>query len=324
MRRNGHFAHPFADGDVWVNLGCWWHGRLPEAMAAIRAAGVDVHSHVLIHDCVPLLFPEFCPRDMTADWNDAAPALVAGTRTFLTYSENTGRDVLEALLPESAGVKTDIRRIRLGDAFQPEAWDARAASAIRAKLGLVGDYIPIVGTIEARKGHALALRAWRTMHRRRIREQLPPLPRLVFVGKWGWKTTDLQEQIRDSEHLDGDLMVLENLPDAALDAVYRGALFTLFPSLYEGWGLPVRESHAYGKICVAAANSSITEAGGDLAIYFENDCQGSLVAAVEALLADPAAREAREARIRAEFTPVGWDESWRDLVAAVRSHKAVG
>jgi glycosyltransferase involved in cell wall biosynthesis len=312
--QTGAYWHPFAAGDS-----CWWHGNLPDAIAAIRAGGTDVASYVLIHDCMPLIFPEFFPPDMVRDWRESRTAIGAGTKVFLAYSENTRRDMAEVLLNGAQGT-TPTGRIRLGETALAVNRSEQESAAVRARLGLDEPYVLIVGTMEVRKNHALALRAWRTLLRRKANA----LPKLVFVGKWGWKTRDLREQIRDSDGLSGRVLVLESLSDAELDAVYRGALFTLCPSLYEGWGLPLRESHAYGKVCVAARNSALTEAGGDLAIYFTNDCQEALVAAVEPLLADPDLRRAREAKILSDFAPVSWDDTWRDLAAEISQREGGG
>lgn len=310
-------SHPFAPGDSWINLGCWWHSRLPEAISAIRAQNGAILSHVLIHDCIPLAFPEFFPPEMVQDWRRSRTALAESTDIFLTYSANTQRDVEQEFLG-GGEYKADFARITLGDMPQGMVRSQVKSEAVLARLGLDQPYVLMVGTIEVRKNHALAVRAWRTMMRRGA----DPLPKLVFVGKWGWKIRDLRDQLRDSDNLAGHVQVLENLSDSELAAVYHGALVTLFASLYEGWGLPVRESHAHGKICVAAANSAIVEAGGDLAIYFTNDCQQSLVETVESLIRDPDRRRRHEARIAAEFSPVTWDVAWRDLASAIGRHEA--
>ena len=201
--RSGKFWHPFSPGDVWINLGCWWHGNLPDAMAAIRKGGTDVASYVLIHDCMPLIFPEYFPSDMTGDWRESQAAIVAGTQVFLTYSENTRRDVAEVLL-NGAQATTPLGRIRLGETPLATRRSEQEIAAVRARLGLNEPYVLIVGTIEVRKNHALALRAWRSLQRRKTQA----LPKLVFVGKWGWKTRDLREQIRDSDGLSGRVQVL--------------------------------------------------------------------------------------------------------------------
>jgi glycosyltransferase involved in cell wall biosynthesis len=103
------------------------------------------------------------------------------------------------------------------------------------------------------------------------------------------------------------------LSDAELRQVYRSSLFTVFPSLCEGWGLPIAESLVHGKFCVASDRTSIPEVGGDLVDYFDPSNETDALAKIERLLLEPAYLMAREARLRAEYRP----RSWADCVHAL-------
>jgi glycosyltransferase involved in cell wall biosynthesis len=80
-------------------------------------------------------------------------------------------------------------------------------------------------------------------------------------------------------------------------------LLTIFPSLAEGWGLPVAESLAHGKFCVASNRTSIPEVGGDLIDYFDPADEDQVVAKIERVLFEPGYLAAREARLRTEYRP---------------------
>ena len=110
---------------------------------------------------------------------------------------------------------------------------------------------------------------------------------------------------------------VEDPSDADLTALYRGCLFTVFPSLYEGWGLPVTESLAFGKPCVVAAVASLPEAGGDLARYFDPDNLHDAVGVIRAVLQDRPGLAAWEARVRREFRPVPWSASAEAVLRAL-------
>lgn len=181
------------------------------------------------------------------------------------------------------------------------------------RLGLVRPYVLSVGTIEVRKNHALAVRAWRELLDRHGKG----VPDLVLCGRWGWRTDDLRSGLDASDYLDGHVKVLSDLSDEDLAAVYRGARFTVFPSLYEGWGLPVVESHAHGKVCVASDSSSIPEAAGGLALLFENDNRPSLIDTVERILFDDTELARLEERLQLEFKPVPWSRGWKDVEEAI-------
>jgi glycosyltransferase involved in cell wall biosynthesis len=96
------------------------------------------------------------------------------------------------------------------------------------------------------------------------------LPRLVFVGSWGWGVEGLRENIEFHPQLSQWVVVLEGLGDAEVSALYRACLFTVYPSFYEGWGLPVAESLAFGKWCLASFAPSLKEVGGELIDYIDS------------------------------------------------------
>jgi len=313
----GGFYNPFSDGDIWINFGCWWHGRNTEALGAIKSAGTDVKTCVLIHDCMPLMYPEYFPIENSRDWRKGLESLKASTDLYLCNSKNTARDVREAILaggPEAG--KVDC--MRLGEQFNKTPLEPSEIEDVLSSHDVTRPYVLYTSTIEVRKNHALALRAWRQL----LRDRGPDIPLLVFVGNWGWKTRDLKDQLEDSNMLDGHVRVLNGVSDRSLAALYHDAEFTIFPSHYEGWGLPVRESQLHGKVCLAARNSAIVEAGGDLAVYFENDCREDFLRQVCRLLDDPAERTAKEAEIETGFREVSWAEAWADVVGAIRRDTA--
>ena len=94
-------------------------------------------------------------------------------------------------------------------------------------------------------------------------------------------------------------------------------MFTVYPSHYEGWGLPVVESLALGTPCVAARATSLPESGGALARYFESDNVGDAVRVIRGLLDDPAALARWRDEVRCAFRPVAWRETAREILAAI-------
>src|ERR1700739_3281778 len=112
------------------------------------------------------------------------------------------------------------------------------------------------------------MRVWR-----RMLQTMPEamVPDLVFAGKIGWLTTDLMQQLGNAAWLGGKIRFIESPPEADLASLYRHCLFSVFPSLYEGWGLPVTESLAFGRPCIIAKTTSLPEAGGSLARYIDPD-----------------------------------------------------
>ena len=127
------------------------------------------------------------------------------------------------------------------------------------------------------------------------------------IGRLGWHADDFLEQYVATQGLSGKVSLLSNsVSDQDLARFYDHAEFTVYPSRYEGWGLPVSESLAFGRVAITANNSSLPEAGGDLASYFTSDDVGDFVHVVENDGLDVAARTNREDRIAVEFTDLTW------------------
>jgi glycosyltransferase involved in cell wall biosynthesis len=169
-----------------------------------------------------------------------------------------------------------------------------------------------VSTIEVRKNHRLLVRVWRRLLEQHGEDVVPAL---IFAGQIGWLVDDLLADLAASHYLSGKIVLLPGLSDAQLRQAYRSSLFTVFPSLCEGWGLPIAESLAHGKFCVASDRTSIPEVGGDLIDYFDPSDDDDAVAKIERPLLDPGYLTAREARVRAEYSP----RTWTDCVHALIS-----
>jgi glycosyltransferase involved in cell wall biosynthesis len=132
------------------------------------------------------------------------------------------------------------------------------------------------------------------------------VPTLVFAGRVGWLVQDLMQQLENCRYLDGKVVIVPNPTDSDLVALYRGCRFTLFPSLYEGWGLPVTESLSFGKLCVASDRTSIPEAGGPFCLYIDPEDISGATETIRRACTDDALVAEREAAIREGFRPVPW------------------
>jgi glycosyltransferase involved in cell wall biosynthesis len=122
---------------------------------------------------------------------------------------------------------------------------------------------------------------------------------------------DLLRQIANTQNLNGKLVIVEDPSDAELVELYAGCLFTLFPSYYEGWGLPVTESLAFGKPCFISNRTSLPEAGGGLARCFDPE-------KIRSVLEDRQDLMLWEDKVRREFRPVPWSATVAALLAELR------
>ncbi len=145
------------------------------------------------------------------------------------------------------------------------------------------------------------------------------VPTLVFAGRVGWMVADLMQQLRNSNFLGGKIMLVEDPTDAELERLYQGCRFTLFPSFHEGWGLPVTESLSFGRPCIISNATSLPEAGGALARYFDPDNATEATAIIRDVLLHPETIPAWQERVAREFRPVSWRETAETVLRVLRS-----
>lgn len=177
-------------------------------------------------------------------------------------------------------------------------------------------YALFVGTVEARKNHLLAVEAWRRLI---DTHGAAAIPDLVCIGRLGWHANEFLHEYVTTAGLAGKVSVLStSVTDEDLARFYAHADFTVYPSEYEGWGLPVSESLAFGKLPIVADNSSLREAGRDLAVYFDSGDVEAFVGCLEREAIDPSARAGHEARIGSGGPdPHSWQDVADILAAAV-------
>jgi glycosyltransferase involved in cell wall biosynthesis len=292
-------------GDVLLVLGSPWFrtdygallGRVKQA-SGLRVA-------LLVYDLIPLARPEFCDQGLVRSFDAWIASTLPVVDRIFAISRATAHD-LEVLAPRlGLALPGPVTALPIGSGFGEGAADPGAGRTPRI-AALPPGYVLLVSTIEARKNHLLAFRAWR-----RLMDILPPaqVPALVFAGRVGWMVADLMQQLENCHYLDGKIILLEDPDDAELAALYAGCRFTLFPSHYEGWGLPVTESLSFGKTCIASGSTSVPEAGGSFCLYHDPENVLEAVAILRRVIGNPEEIAALEARIRAEFRPVPWSAS---------------
>jgi glycosyltransferase involved in cell wall biosynthesis len=263
----------------------------------------------LIYDMIPHRFPHFFGPGTGEGYQAWAADVLWSADLVVTISENSRKDVLD-FAREAQTPAPPVAVIRLGDDLPVDP----AGGLPDGVAGLTADdpFVLTVGTVEVRKNHLLVYQIWRRL----LQLYGPQVPKLVIVGRPGWLTGDLLYQIHGDPLTRDRLLVLTEAGDAELEWLYRHCLFTVYPSHYEGWGLPIAESLCHGKYCVASRASSMPEVGGDLVGYHDPlDVPGFLRLVSEAIL-DADFRRRREEEIRRRYRRTSWGET----AAAVLVH----
>jgi glycosyltransferase involved in cell wall biosynthesis len=170
-----------------------------------------------------------------------------------------------------------------------------------------------VSTIEARKNHFVLLKAWELL------AEDPELngAKLVLVGMPGWGTQDLISEMQRNPRLRSRVVLRTQLPDAQLNWLYANTLFTVFPSIYEGWGLPVSESLRWGKPVIISDAPSLAEAAQGLApVLRPYDIEG-WQSTIRRLFIDTDYRLSLEAKVKSSYKQRSWDACFSDVMGIV-------
>jgi glycosyltransferase involved in cell wall biosynthesis len=292
-------------GDIVVSLGAGW--AVPHYVERIIAAKrrYGIRFSMLIYDLIPIENESFVEQRHVAQFRTWLREALPVADVVLTISKHS-RDALIALAAAARWPLSGTEVVELGSGLSD-----RPLVEARGTMRLPQRCVLFVSTIEIRKNHRLLVRVWRRLLQRYGAEAVPIL---VFAGQIGWLVDDLLADLAASDHLGGKIKLMPGLSDAELRLAYRGCLFTVFPSLCEGWGLPVAESLAQGKFCIASNRTSIPEVGGDLIDYFDPSSDDDAFAKIERALFDPAYLAAREARLKAEYRPRAWADCVRALI----------
>jgi alpha-1,3-rhamnosyl/mannosyltransferase len=254
-----------------------------------------------VHDLSHLRFPQHHPKERVIHLEKNLQRTVQTAKGIITVSLFTKRELVELMGVDAARVTA----IPLGvdESFRPRT-KQELQPVLRGYRLVVGEYLLSVGTLEPRKNIGSLLDAYLKLDNK-LRQRFP----LVLVGAIGWKSGALVERIADLERR-GQVRRLDYVPACDLPFLYAGAQSFVYPSIYEGFGLPPLEAMASGVPTLVSECASLPEVVGDAGLYAEPGDTDALSRRLERLLSDDAWRDrAREMSLeRAKLF------SWEDCV----------
>lgn len=262
-----------------------------------------------VHDLSFVHYPDTFPANLVAYLNRVVPRSVARAGHILADSESTKRDLAAVWgVPDK---KVTVLHSGVNERFRPVT-AAAALAVVRARYGL-GDrpYVLAVGTVQPRKNYEMLVRAFRPV------AAAGPYA-LVIAGGRGWLSDGLRAEI-ERQGLTGRVVMPGFVDDADLPALYSAAGLFVFPSLYEGFGLPLLEAMACGVPVISSDASSLPEVaatGGEpAALLLPPGDEAAWSAAMLRLLGDDAARHRLIAAGRAQAARFTWGAAARQLAA---------
>jgi glycosyltransferase involved in cell wall biosynthesis len=291
----------FAAGDCLFVPGSFWLGKYaPQLGAQARAASVPVTAFV--HDVLLLSHPAWLAPRHSEQFRRGCDTFLPACAAIICNSSYT-RTELQRFVPATS--RLPVHTCRLAD--RPFARTSQSVSyAITEMLGR--RYVMFVSTVIPRKNHQLLVEAWR-----RLRGEFgTSTPDLLFVGGGGLDPR-LSEMLERERAEGGRIVRIIDADDNALDLLYEHAWMTTYPSLAEGYGIPVAEALSHGKICLAAPSGGITEIDKNLIDFINPQEPDSVVSAVRNYLRDEDRRVSREAEIKRNYRTTDWSDTARTV-----------
>ncbi|HJR59003.1 MAG TPA: glycosyltransferase family 1 protein [Vicinamibacterales bacterium] len=256
---------------------------------------------VTIHDCIHLRFPQYLPNRLgyvyarTSMW-------VATHRAarVLTVSETSKRDILRYFrIPES---KIDVIYNAIDERLGEAPTDAEMAQ-VRERYQLNAPFVLYTGNIKPHKNLERLIEAFHTLRRGGLEHV-----QLLIIGDEISKYATLRRAVHRHK-LHKHVRFFGFVPDKTLSSLYRLASVFVFPSLYEGFGLPPLEAMAAGTPVITSNLSSLPEVVGDAAILIDPYEPDEIAAAMRRVLTDPAVRDDLRARGLDRVKQFSWERS---------------
>lgn len=286
-------------GRVWLNAG---HTGLHIPGLAEWCARARVQPVYLVHDLIPITHPQYCRAGEDVKHASRMRTVLRTAAGVVANSAHT-RDTLAQFAAAEAEVcpHTIV------------AWPGCTSFDVTPLTARQQDGAPtfvILGTIEARKNHALLLAVWRQL----IERLGKACPRLVIVGRRGWEADDVFALL-DTHDFKGKVVEAGALDDVELATVLGQARALLFPSHAEGFGIPLVEALAAGIPVIASNLEVFAEIAGDIPELLPPDDIAAWIAALTDYARADSPRRARQMARLGEYTPPTWEEHFAKVDA---------
>jgi len=295
--------------DVYVSMGVdWQHNDLRVLRDLKRTRGFRVVLYC--HDLIPVTCPHLISAEARPPSHEYFLDLARAADHVVAVSRTTAEQLRRVVA--DAGIDgPPISVVHPGADFDPRAREA--ARAPREDL-VHTPFVLCVGTIEMRKNHELLYNVWDRL----VAKHGDRVPPLVLVGMVGWGVDGLLARMRANPRTAGRIVALDAVGDPELVWLYEHSLFSVYPSFFEGWGLPVAESLALGTPCVTSNAPAVVEASGGVAPALDPLDFPAWLAEIERLVFEPREREAAARRAR-DYRQPTWHEHGEAMLDVVRT-----
>jgi len=273
--------------------------------AAVPPKGPQQRLIVTVHDLAFLSHPELFPRPWRLMYRAGLARLARSADAVIAVSRHTAEDLVRSTRIDRARLHV----IPLAASLPKSSVDVEE---VLGRLKVRSPYVLFVGTLEPRKNLVRLVRAYRRMASRGSPHSL------VLAGPIGWHHAELLREITTVE-APGEITLTGALSAPDLDAVYRGAAAFVYPSIYEGFGLPVLEAMTRGLPCVVSTSSSLPEVSGEAALPVDPRSVAGLSEALERIVTDTDLAERLQHAALRRASRFSWDETARLTLEVYKS-----
>ena len=272
--------------------------------AGVPPAGHGQRSVVTVHDVAFLARPDLFPRRWLWTYRAGLGRALRTADAFIAVSRHTADDLVRR-------AKADPSKVHVVPLAASVPKTEPPVEATLARFHIQRPYVLFVGTLEPRKNLIALIRAYRRLAGRGLAHSL------VLSGGWGWNSGPLKQEL--SVKAQGSIVATGRVSSEDVDALYRAAEAVVYPSLYEGFGLPVLEAMARGIPSVISKTTSLPEVAGDAAEFFDPKSIDEMASAIERVIGDPELREDLRKRGLARAAAFSWDETARGTLDVYKS-----
>lgn len=276
----------------------------PNGVAPFLGPALGVRRVVTIHDAVPFRFPAQHNRLDNWRFRMMLPLAARCADAVITVSASARQDLAHFLRLHEH--KIYLTGEAAGSEFAPAS--PEAVAAVLTRLGVQQPYLLYLGGLNGRKNVERLLAAFAEVRRAH------PALTLVIVGKRQWRAEGIEVALAQHE-LEPYVRFTGYLPDADVPLLYSGATAFVFPSLYEGFGLPVLEAMACGAPVVTSNVSSLPEVAGDAALLVDPCDTAAIAAAIRRIIEEPGLAERLRTRGLARAAQFSWERTAEETLA---------
>ncbi len=273
-----------------------------------------IKKFLTVYDLIPVLYPQFFQSSTTQEFQDTLDSLDEDS-FVLTISHSTKMDLchhLKKLEPS----RVFVTHLAASPMFYPCA-DAMEIAAVKKKYQIPprSSYLLSLSTLEPRKNIDQIIRSFVRL----IQEQGIKDLRLVLVGPMGWNYDKIFETLESCNSLKDSIILTGYVADEDLAALYSGALAFVYPSFYEGFGLPPLEAMQCGVPVITSNTSSFPEIIKDAGIMVDPTDTDAICSSILEIYRDPSLRKTMSQKSLERASFFSWDNCTRETIAAYKA-----